>query len=285
MIVNNDNEVKWFYRFIEFTSKMFKLDLPHERIKMICLDQYKAESKMELNLKSFSDAFLYLNNNVNQLFSKAIISKSYYLLANEILEDEIINEILETYYKFYDTEDFYLISLVHFKILELFTVRKFEFAFMITNYIMLKRNKKLLIPYPYMYQSYFSAIKNKQIQKLMLIFKDIEVSNDSVLNTYLSKKDLLNEIIKHKDVLINRFNISKMYLYGSFSKEKTLKTSDLDLLVIFDEKIVNFEKKEKKQKLAEYLNQKLNIKIDLIEFTSAIENLDLNEMENIITII
>ena len=76
-----------------------------------------------------------------------------------------------------------------------------------------------------------------------------------------------------------------MYLYGSFAKEKTLKTSDLDLLIIFDEKIVNFEKKGKKQKLAEYLNQKFNIKIDLIDFTSAIENLDLNEMENIITII
>lgn len=285
MIVNNDNEVKWFYRFIEFTSKMFKIDLPHERIKMICLDQYKAESKMELNQKSFSDAFLYLNNNVNQLFSKAIISKSYYLLANEILEDEIINEILETYYKYYDEEDFYVMALMHLKILELVTTRKFEFAFMITNYIMLKRNKKTLIPYPYMYQSYFNTIKNKQIQKLMLIFKDIEVSNDSVLNTYLSKKDLLNEIIKHKDVLINRFNISKMYLYGSFAKEKTLKTSDLDLLIIFNEKIVNYEKKAKKQELAEYLNQKLNIKIDLIDFTSAIENLDLNEMENIITII
>lgn len=285
MIVNNDNEVKWFYRFIEFTSKMLKLDLPHERIKMICLDQYKAESKMELSLKSFSDAYLYLNNNINQLFSKAIISKSYYLLANEILENEKINEILETYYKYYDEEDFYVMALMHLKILELVTTRKFEFAFMITNYIMLKRNKKTVIPYPYMYQSYFNTIKNKQIQKLMLIFKDIEVPNDIVLNTYFSKKDLLNEILKIKDVLINRFNISKMYLYGSFAKEKTLKTSDLDLLVIFNDKIVNFEKKAKKQELAEYLNQKLNIKIDLIDFTSAIEKLDLNEMENIITII
>lgn len=285
MIVNNDNEVKWLYRFIEFTSKMLKLDLPHERIKMICLDQYKAESKMELSLKSFSDAYLYLNNNINQLFSKEIISKSYYLLANEILENEKINEILETYYKYYDEEDFYVMALMHLKILELVTTRKFEFAFMITNYIMLKRNKKLLIPYPYMYQSYFSAIKNKQIQKLMLIFKDIEVPNDIVLNTNFSKNDLFNEILKIKDVLINRFNIYKMYLYGSFAKEKTLKTSDLDLLVIFNDKIVNFEKKEKKQKLAEYLNQKLNIKIDLIDFTSAIRNLDLNEMENIITLI
>ena len=278
MIVNNDNEVKWLYRFIEFTSKMLKLDLPHERIKMIVLDQYKAKSKMELSLKSFSDAYLYLNNNINQLFSKEIISKSYYLLANEILENEKINEILETYYKYYDEEDFYVMALMHLKILELVTTRKFEFAFMITNYIMLKRNKKTLIPYPYMYQSYFNTIKNKQIQKLMLIFKDIEVPNDIVLNTYFSKNDLLNEILK-------RFNIYKMYLYGSFAKEKTLKTSDLDLLVIFNDKIVNFEKKEKKQKLAEYLNQKLNIKIDLIDFTSAIENLDLNEMENIITII
>lgn len=285
MIVNNDNEVKWFYRFIEFTSKMLKLDLPHERIKMIVLDQYKAESKMELSLKTFSDVYLYLNNNINQLLSKEIISKSYYLLASEILENKKINEILETYYKYYDEEDFYVMALMHLKILELVTTRKFEFAFMITNYIMLKRKKKTLIPYPYMYQSYFNTIKNKQIQKLMLIFKDIEVPNGIVLNTYFSKKDLLNEILKIKDVLINRFNIYKMYLYGSFAKEKTLKTSDLDLLVIFDEKIVNFEKKEKKQKLAEYLNQKLNIKIDLIDFTSAIENLDLNEMENIITII
>lgn len=285
MLVNNENEIKWFYRFIEFTSKMLKLDLPHERIKMIILDQFKAESKKELNLKLFSDAYLYLNNNVNQIFSKEIISKSYYLLTNELIEEDILNAIFETYYKYYDEEIFYLVALMHLKILELVNTRKFEFAFMISNYIMIKRKKKVLIPYQYMYNSYFNSVKNKQIQKLMLIFKDIEVSDESMINNTLSKKDIIIKIVNLKEILKNKFNISRLYLYGSFAKDKTLKTSDLDLLIIFEDSLVNFEKNAKKQELADYLNEKLNIKIDLIDFTSAIYNLEKNEMENIITLI
>ena len=44
MLINEKIHTKFYYRFIEFTSRMLGLDMPHERIKLIVLDKYKAET-------------------------------------------------------------------------------------------------------------------------------------------------------------------------------------------------------------------------------------------------
>ena len=74
-------------------------------------------------------------------------------------------------------------------------------------------------------------------------------------------------------------------MYGSYAKEKVTPQSDLDLLVIFDKELLPLEKGMVIKNLTDYLENKIKIHLDILDFTHALENLDISEMENLITII
>ena len=128
MIVNNDIDIKLYYRFIEFVAKLSGISLPHERFKLIVLDNFKAESKDEIFVKRFSEAYLYLLNNVNQTLTKEVLIRAYFLLTNTIMEDDKALLILSTYYKNYDEVSHYLSGVIHFTILNNVDESKIEFA-------------------------------------------------------------------------------------------------------------------------------------------------------------
>lgn len=286
MIVNNNMEIKYFYRFVEFTSKLLGVDLPHERFKLIVLDNFKAESKEEINVKNFAEAYLYLINNTNQSLTITVITKTYYLLTNIVLEEDTSKKILEVYYQNYDETSHYLAALVHFAVLNNIEKRNVEFAFMLSNLIMLKKQRHPFIPYVFMYDTYFKAIEEKNLNKLMLIFAEVEVCSTPKYNPKeLNLDNIINEIKFCKLVLKRKFNVKKLYLYGSYAKQKTSINSDLDLLVIFDKNLMNFERCRNNNQLIKYLSERFQITVDLLDFTHAMTNLDINEMENIITLI
>lgn len=286
MIVNNNMEIKYFYRFIEFTSKLLGVDLPHERFKLIVLDNFKAETKEEIKVKNFAEAYLYLINNTNQSLTTTIITKAYYLLTDIMLDEEKSKKILEVYYQNYDETSHYLAALVHFAVLNNVEERSVEFAFMLSNLIMLKKQRHPFIPYVFMYEAYFKAIEDRNLNKLMFIYSEIEVGSKQKYNPKeLSQEDIIAEIKLCKSVLKGKYNVKKLYLYGSYAKQKTSMTSDLDLLVIFDKDLMNFERCRNNNQLIKYLSEKFQITVDLLDFTHAMTNLDINEMENIITLI
>lgn len=286
MIVNNEMEIKYYYRFIEFTSKMLDVDLPHERFKLIALDNLKAQSKGELKVKCFAEAYLYLTNNKNQSLTTMIIQKAYFLLSGIMLEEKVCKEILEIYYQHYDETSHYQASLIHFAVLDSVKERKVEFAFMMSNLIMLKKQRYPFIPYEFMFEAYFRAIKEKNINKLMYIFAEIEVSPKPHYSPKeLEQTEIIEKIKEFEAVLSGKYNIKKLYLYGSYAKQKTSLTSDLDFLVIFDKPLLNFERARNIEELTTYLSKMLEITVDLLDFTHAMDNLDISEMENIITLI
>ena len=45
MQLPNEIDIKYFYRFVEFTSKLIDVDLTHERFKLITLNKERAETK------------------------------------------------------------------------------------------------------------------------------------------------------------------------------------------------------------------------------------------------
>ncbi len=286
MIVNNDLEIKYFYRFIEFISKMLDIDLPHERFKLITLDNYKAESKDELHVKCFAEAYLYLINNKNQSLTTLVIQKTYYLLSGVMLEEKICKEILEIFYQHYDESSHYLAALIHFAVLNSVKERNIEFAFMMSNLMMLKKQRYPFIPYEFMFDAYFKAIKEKNINKLMYIFAEIEVSSKPHYSPKeLKQNEIIEKIKECKAILKGRYNVKRLYLYGSYAKQKTSLTSDLDFLVIFDKELLNFERARNNEELTIYLSKMFEITVDLLDFTHAMDNLDIIEMENIITLI
>ena len=286
MLVSKEIDIKLYYRFVEFTSRLVGFSLPHERFKRIILDDFKAESREEKEVKQFANAYLYILNNLNQSVTKEVLQESYYLLTHECLDEEISRQILETYYMHYDENSHYVAMLVHFKILQLVKVRNIEFAFMISNLIMLKKERYPLIPYEYMYEVYKQTIENKNKDKLMVIFSQIEaITKPHENHSNISKEEIIVRIKENKQYLIKEFYLSKLYLYGSYAKERVTTQSDLDLLVIFDKEMLPLEKGMVIKNLTEYLENKINIHLDILDFSHALNNLDISEMENIITII
>ena len=145
MVIDNNYKIKHYYRFIEFINKLLGKKLPHERFKLICIDNYKAESQLELEVKKMSDSYLYLLSNINQSLTTNIIKNSYYLLTEQILDEEVVEMIVRVFYQNYDEAIHYLAALIHFAVLDNVKNKKIEFAFMLSNLVMYKRKRNPFI--------------------------------------------------------------------------------------------------------------------------------------------
>ncbi|MCB9498816.1 MAG: nucleotidyltransferase domain-containing protein [Bacillales bacterium] len=286
MQINNRINIKLFYRFIEFTSKLLGTGLTHEKIKLLALDIDKAESLEEINLKRFSSAHLYLLNSVSQSFTKDILDTSYFILSGEKLDDEVSEGILNKYYMNLDDAAHYLSSLIHFAVLDSVSFRKVEFAFLLSNYVMLKKETNPIIIYDCTKDKYNKAIEDNDIDELGLVFFEAEqVEKPKESDVFISKEQIFSLIKENRPKIKDYYNVKKLYLYGSYAKEKTTGYSDLDFLVVYKDKILNTEKTMATMLLREYLDSLFHVKTDIIDFTHALEKLDIGEMENTITLI
>ena len=279
----NDKE---FYRFIEFTMKMQETGLTHERIKQIIKDKTQALSVEEKEVRNLTDAFTYIVNNVNQTFSKETINKSYYMLNLEVMDEEKQEEILKTYYKYSDESIYLRVAKIQNKIIELKINKKIEYSLLLANLIMLKISRGILITYPNISEIYKEALINRNEEKLMLLYSRLETISNSENESKEIDVEKINEYIKrNKNYILARYHVEKLYLYGSFAKNTMNKNSDVDFLVMLEEDIINIEKERIIKELIEYLTKELGIKVDIIDFTHAMKVLEINEMENIITLI
>ena len=279
----NDKE---FYRLIEFTMKMQGTGLTHERIKQIIKDKTQALSVEEKEVRNLTDAFTYIVNNVNQTFSKETINKSYYMLNLEVMDEEKQEEILKTYYKYSDESIYLRVAKIQNKIIELKINKKIEYSLLLANLIMLKKSRGILITYPNISEIYKEALINRNEEKLMLLYSRLETISNSENESKEIDVEKINEYIKrNKNYILARYHVEKLYLYGSFAKNTMNKNSDIDFLVILEEDIINIEKARIIKELIEYLTKEIGIKVDIIDFTHAMKVLEINEMENIITLI
>lgn len=286
MLLINEN-IKQYYRFIEFVSKLVGIDLPHERFKLIALNKYKAESKEEREVSSLKDAYLYLLNNSSQVLTRQLLINTYYLLTNKFLNSEIVDRLIEEYYKRIDDPVMQLTSYMHYLVLTVVNERKIEFAFIVSNFILEKFNEKLLVPLEYKSEKYCKSLKNMNKEELLLSLYDMQVSSAEKENKVFQYplEEVIRKIKEKDKILKNRFLVENLYLYGSIAKDTNYSSSDVDLLVIFNKQLTNYEKEKMKNVLYLYLKNEVNINADIIDFTNALEKLDICEMEKVIKVI
>ncbi len=288
MLISKEIDIKSYYRFIEFCSKLLKYNVTHERFKRLAFDDYKAESLDEIKVKQFSNAYLYMLNNANQSFTESFLQDIYYLLTHKQLSKTTSNKILQSHYINYNENIHYHVVLVHLCVLENVKQRKIEFAFIISNYVMLKNNRYPIIPYEGVHKKYKQAIRKNNINMddLMVIFSQSEAfPNEYKKNNQLTSNTIIETIQHNKQTIIENYHISKLYLYGSFAKENTNPQSDLDILAVFSNDISRLEKAIHTKNLQDFIESKLNIHVDILDFNYALKRLDISEMENIITLI
>ena len=277
--------LKKFYRFVEFTMRILGIDMPHERFKMIALDKYKAQSKDEIKVKRLANAYIHAINNANQIISHSLLKEIYYLLENKELSDEKTNMILKKYYELYDESIHTLAANVHMLILELLNDGRIEFAFIVSNLIMLKNNRNPLIPHLKNGEKYHEIINKGDIRELTIYFIEIECVSISESHKVINIEEVYEKICNIKLHLIKRFNIKKLYLYGSVAKESNTNYSDIDFLVVYEQNLNNFKNKLRLAETKEYLQKYFDVHIDVIDFDYALSDFDIGEMENIKTLI
>lgn len=110
------------------------------------------------------------------------------------------------------------------------------------------------------------ALKSGCLDKdyLLNIFDKLESKTNRYNNPhqFVSQKDVIDSLLKIRSTLENKFNISALSIYGSYSRNEATEYSDLDLFISLNE-TVNIEKYDKKQ-LSNYLKEQVHLPVDIL---------------------
>jgi uncharacterized protein len=77
----------------------------------------------------------------------------------------------------------------------------------------------------------------------------------------ITKNQILTFLESNKSYFLNSFNVSKIGIFGSYAKGIQNENSDVDIIVEFKYGTKNLY--ETKQKMREYIESNLNIKVDI----------------------
>lgn len=258
-------------------------------IKNVIEDIYNNKSNstfcIEKDIKRLCNCANYLYDNLNKSLDSELISQSFYLLNNCLLSDEVKSKIIEIYYKNIDLAPHSLAALLHLHIRNNIEKNDLEFAFLISNYIMLKKDRWFLIPFEYCHSDYREAIENNDISSLIRIFYDIELVKKDKKACLLSRDEVIQKIKSIKEALVNIYCVDKLYLFGSFAKGNNTEKSDLDFALIFKESLINKEKNDMIKNMKYYLSNEFDCDVDLLDFSYALDTFDKSQMEYLITLI
>lgn len=275
--------LKYNINLIYLVKRFINEAIIREKIKEIAFDRVVCLTEQELSLKRAVNSLNYIMNNINQPLKEEILIQSYFLLTNELLNKEIIDRVMKLYYKNIDVAPHSLAALLHLYITNNITKNNIEFAFLISNYIMLKKDRWFLMPYEYCHNDYREAIKNNDLSSLIRIFYDIELVKKEKKPCLLSREEVIQKIKSIKEELVNNYYIEKLYLFGSFAKGNNTEKSDLDFVVIFNKSLINKEKNDMIKIMKNYLSNEFDCDVDLLDFSYALDTFDKSQMEYLIT--
>lgn len=289
-VIIND---KLFYRFIEFTIKLTGLDLTHETLKSISLDNYTAQTVSELKVKRLADAFRFLINNRSSNITKELIETAYFILTNKKIPKKPNEFILKKYYQRLDQHAYEKAAKIFLSIIDLKITNKMEFALLLTNFILIKRGFYPIIIYPNDKKTFKSSIKLRKINPndfyLFLVQAEhfIRKSHNHKVQRpeeIKTKEEVITILKNEEETLKRKYHVNQLYLYGSYVKSSNIATSDIDILVVFNDYLIDYQKQETMKKLKNYLYELMATRVDVMEFSHALSSLEINEMNNIITI-
>ena len=186
--------LKYNINLIYLVKRFINEAIIREKIKEIAFDRVVCLTEQELSLKRAVNSLNYIMNNINQPLKEEILIQSYFLLTNELLNKEIIDRVMKLYYKNIDVAPHSLAALLHLYITNNITKNNIEFAFLISNYIMLKKDRWFLMPYEYCHNDYREAIKNNDLSSLIRIFYDIELVKKEKKPCLLSREEVIQNI-------------------------------------------------------------------------------------------
>ena len=89
----------------------------------------------------------------------------------------------------------------------------------------------------------------------------------------------------NKEKIINTYSIKNIFLFGSYAERTNNFYSDLDLLVIFNKEVMSMDAIDLRNKFICFLENKLDIDVDLLLFEDSIKVIDPMSLNKTIKII
>ncbi len=285
VIINEKVNVKGYYRFVKYISALSGIRLPHERLKRIVFDEFKAETDDEITVKFISEAYLYLINNINQTLTKDVLGRAYYLLTNSHIEEAAASAMLKAIYTYNSETPYMAAAKIHFHILKHSKEMNTAFAYMISNYVLMKHGRGPSIPSSSVRSSYKRAVTEGNTDKLAFIFLQTEQPMcEAIPRNKHTQEDVLRILRQSGEEIRSIYRVEKMFLYGSYAKNSIHPFSDVDVLVIFEDQINDIERLQLVDDIKKHFRDKYDLHIDLINFDYALEHMGVSEMEHIIKI-
>ena len=263
---------------IEKVLRAFNLDFNHDRYKDIIYEKCNFNTDLEIKIKHYYDAFMFLVNNKKTAIMASFLSTFYYVITNEELDKDKGTKLASKYFYISDDDPLNKAIIFHLEFYkELSHLEEYErtlMSIMMFNYILVKFD----IPLIHMvkkdvlkYIKYRDMYIEENKRYLYEFLKDLMIKNKYQEKSFyknlkeLSLYDIEKTILEEKDRLINEYKVESIMVFGSFYKGDYRMDSDIDLLVIMNEEMLYKDKLDKLKGLNEYLQNKFNRYVDIHE--------------------
>lgn len=263
-------------------AKCKDLSVQKVKAKNIILNKEYPTNKSEWDIRSINDCRLFLLNNTSYLIDKNLFIKSYFLLTGKRISNKKAERLVYVYYQYKD-EDF-IVELIY-ELNDVIKYKKLEYSLLLINYFFVRK------------YGYGIRIPQSKFKELKIMFKDKKcISKNIEFIKFVSKKIdrkkrklSLKQIVKffniNKEEITSMYSIKNLYLFGSYADKTNNSYSDLDLLIIFNDNVMSMDAIDLKNKFVCFLENKLDIGIDVLLFKDAIKVIDPMSLNKTIKII
>jgi len=279
---------------IEKTLRVYGFDFSHDRYKEVIYENDSYRSETEEKIKRYYDGFMFLLNNKKTPITALFISRFYYLIKGEELDNEKAM-LLASKYFYLNYLDEYLKALEFhlYAYLVLDNLEEYEktlISIMLFNYSLVKDEipcvhmvRKDLTRYIKYRDSYIlgKTDKLKVFMKEVILNAKFQDKNFSKKLKYLTLYDIKQVLLEEKQRLKEEYSVISVMVFGSFLKGDYRMDSDIDLLVVMEEGIPLKKRREKIEGLSEYLKERFNRYVDIHEVFRYLTDNFINETKKV----
>ena len=282
---------------IEKLIRYYNLEITHKRYKEIISNQDLPNTDFENKIKRYYDAYLYLMFNTKNHLRNEIMKNVYYIMFNKEIDEIKLHKIIsKAFFLNEEKESIFELHLFIYEILEeLDDFERTVISLIFLNYSLVKNNipnirltynmikRYITLRYQYTENHNIESVKAFFIE----ILKEMEYQDKSYYKNLLplSIEDVVNEINRNKEKIINDYYVDKLFIFGSILDRSFRIDSDVDMYVIFKMDISFIKKTECKTKLKEFLFNQFKRYIDLQEIFDDITDEILNQTTKILKVI
>lgn len=281
---------KEFYKSIRRIGIFFDLELHCDTYKKLILNMIPFYSKVEEKVKRLSSCLLFIIYNSNTELTFSLIKQIYYILFLVEINDDDVMEIMKIIYSDNSKSLYEKVSNIFIFLYNSEKENYKLFSFMLVNYLFIRNGKNVFSIEKNKKTMFESIVFNKSKTELIAFlicehhYIKTEFDNLIINNNKILLNDLLETLYSCKVKLSDQYKVKHLSVYGSYTKKMENECSDLDVLIEFDSCVRSYEKKELFQKIIVYLQDKLNMKIDLTTIEDFCGFFKSYGIENIITV-